>query len=322
MDQVKNFRLDLFLAGLLLYPLSLLKFLQKIYQFKPCVINVHFPASQNPFVLKAARYFNFKLVTSLHGNDIEGYFPKTGMANKKTKRNQPRGNFANLKSILNQSNIVTANSHYLLEKAQNIEPGIKEKGVVIGNGIDLERFKGIQPKTLGYPYIITFGRFVKSKGFDLIIEAFYNLKEKKNLKLLLVGDGPEKHYLESLVKEKGLEDRVHFYDKVGSGEILSLIKGSLFGVVPSREEGFGIAALEIMACGKLVVATNVGGLPEFVEAPHILVEPKVEDIKVGLESCIQKLDTEELDAEKIQKEFDWTNSLSKYEKVLTSSING
>jgi glycosyltransferase involved in cell wall biosynthesis len=206
--------------------------------------------------------------------------------------------------------------------AGKLSENIVEKGTVIYNGIRHERFKEKYTFDYSNPYIFAFGRFVYKKGFDLLIKAFQKVNSNQDVHLIIAGDGPEKNDLEALAKQKGIADKVYFYGKADPYEVVKLIQNSLLGVVPSRQEPFGIAALEVMACGKLVVATNVGGLPEFVQPPHILVEPTIEGIKKGLEAGIEKANNVELDGEKVQKEFDWTNSLNKYEKVLIGSNNG
>jgi len=93
------------------------------------------------------------------------------------------------------------------------------------------------------------------------------------------------------VRELGLADRVHFFGQATPDEVVRLLNGSLFMVVPSRQEAFGVAALEAMAAGKAVLATRVGGLPEFVVgSANKLVEPSIEGLKHGLTDWLERDD--------------------------------
>ena len=80
------------------------------------------------------------------------------------------------------------------------------------------------------------------------------------LKLLLIGDGPERHNIEELCRELGLCDDIRFLGKQDMiEEVLSIC--DLF-IMPSETESFGLAALEAMACQVPVISSNAGGMPE------------------------------------------------------------
>jgi glycosyltransferase involved in cell wall biosynthesis len=114
------------------------------------------------------------------------------------------------------------------------------------------------------------------KGLRVLLEAFAQLQRVHGVsgcQLLIVGDGPARTMLESLRDRLGLTDRVIFAGtRRDLPQVLSLL--DVF-VLPSLYEGFGIAILEAMAAGKPVIATAVGGIPEFVEHARtgVLVPP-------------------------------------------------
>ena len=113
----------------------------------------------------------------------------------------------------------------------------------------------------------TVGRLDPIKDQRLLLQAFSCLKhEKKNLRLVLVGDGPEKRNLESVRKRLSIGDRVVFLgERDDVDKILSAF--DLF-VLPSRNEGISNTILEAMATGLPVIATDVGGNPELVKHGH------------------------------------------------------
>lgn len=138
---------------------------------------------------------------------------------------------------------------------------------VIPNFIDFNRFSK-QPKEHfrkaiakhEEKIIVHTSNFRKVKRVEDVIGAFALILKKINSRLLLVGDGPERPHIESLCRDLGLEEKVHFLGKQDSvEEILSVC--DLF-LLPSETESFGLAALEAMACEVPVVSSNSGGIPE------------------------------------------------------------
>ncbi len=110
--------------------------------------------------------------------------------------------------------------------------------------------------------IVSHGRLVHKKGFDLLLAAFSRINDH-DLQLYLAGDGSERERLGRLVRRYQLQERVRL---IGWQENIRdfLMQGDLF-VLPSRDEPFGIALLEAMACGIPVVATDCHGPVEIVD---------------------------------------------------------
>lgn len=154
--------------------------------------------------------------------------------------------------------------------------GIKNtRGSKILNGVNTDKFCprdniGIR-NSLGFSsediVIGTVGRLDPIKAQRLLLQAFSSLNhEKKNLCLVLVGDGPEKRNLKSVRKRLACGDSVVFLgERDDVDKILSAF--DLF-VLPSRNEGISNTILEAMSTGLPVIATSVGGNPELVKHGH------------------------------------------------------
>ena len=134
-----------------------------------------------------------------------------------------------------------------------------ERFVVINNGVDTEKFASVKlpviPKSL-----IMVSRFASSKDQETVIRAMQNVDKEATLRF--VGDGENRHRCETLAKELGVFDRIQF---LGSrSDVPELVASSYIGIQSSNWEGFGLTAVEIMACGKPVIVTDVEGLKQVV----------------------------------------------------------
>ncbi|MFA6918583.1 MAG: glycosyltransferase family 4 protein [Patescibacteria group bacterium] len=150
------------------------------------------------------------------------------------------------------------------------------------------------------PYIIFFGRLHESKGADVLINALAKVRNK-DIKLKLAGAGPEEDGLKALADELKISDRVEFTGHKSKKELIELIGKSMFAVVPSRfHETFGLSVLESFACGKPVIATRAGAVPELInENNGILFE--VDNVK-ELSLAIDKILDDPILLEKMSQE--------------------
>ncbi|HEY6231364.1 MAG TPA: glycosyltransferase family 4 protein [Pyrinomonadaceae bacterium] len=283
-NDIKRGRLDLFLASLYCSPATRFELARIVRTFSPDVVNVHYPDAQTAFVPALHKRFDFKLAVSLHGYDVERF------SSDKISNERERKNFV---ALLGQADVVTACSSYLLDQARKLEPSVVGKGRVVANGIDRSRFADKLRHLHPRPYVLAAGRLTHAKGFDLLLTAFSQLNGRTGeTDLIIAGEGELRETLKRRVRELGLTQRVHFFGNATPDEIVRLLNGSLFMVVPSREEAFGVAALEAMAAGKPVLATRVGGLPEFlVGSANKLVQPSIAGLQSGLTDWLERRDT-------------------------------
>jgi N-acetyl-alpha-D-glucosaminyl L-malate synthase BshA len=198
-----------------------------------------------------------KIVTTLHGTDItllgldESFYEITRFS-------------------LQQSDGVTAVSSYLARETQ--ERFCTDcPAEVIHNFIDLDRFSpGKRDPQLRARYACAdealighLSNFRWVKRPQDVIRTFHRVAQQIPARLLMIGDGPDRETSERMADELGVRDRVYF---LGSdNEVEQLLPTLDLFLLPSEQESFGLAALEAMACGVPVIASNIGGLPELVE---------------------------------------------------------
>lgn len=159
----------------------------------------------------------------------------------------------------------------------NLVKSLKTKRVhtsVIYNGIDISRYRDASPADLCKAAdgcrvaLMQVAGFRYQKDQDTVIKSLCYLDE--DIHLYLVGDGDRRKELELLVAEYGLGKRVHFMGI--RDDVPQLLRATDFVVMSSHWEGFGLAAVEGMAAGKPVLASDVEGLRDVVAGAGILFE--------------------------------------------------
>jgi glycosyltransferase involved in cell wall biosynthesis len=114
--------------------------------------------------------------------------------------------------------------------------------------------------------IISVGRLVPWKGFEALIVTFARLSKKDpDLRLFIVGEGPDFQKLEDLTEKEGVSDRVIFAGAVDHGALMRYLKAADVFVLNSSYEGFSHLIAETMAVGTPVITTMVGGNPEIID---------------------------------------------------------
>lgn len=187
-------------------------------------------------------------VTTLHGTDItivgtdRAYFPIT-------------------QYTIEQSDAVTSISEDL--RRETIEVfHIQREIRVIPNFVNCDLYKPARERHAGRPRLLHISNFRAVKRVTDCVRILAEVRRHVDAELWMAGDGPEQGAAEALAHELGVHEAVRFLGK--QDHIERLIPQCDVLLLPSRQESFGLAALEAMACGVVPVATRVGGLPEVV----------------------------------------------------------
>jgi glycosyltransferase involved in cell wall biosynthesis len=159
------------------------------------------------------------------------------------------------------------------EKRRSRETEKVGKVWAVPNGVDLNKFRLMArqeaKRQLGLNddkrYLLYVGRLVAVKGLDLLLDAFAQLvQNQRDVELVLVGDGAERHALAQRAATLGVKDKVHFVGAQPHEQIVLWMNAGDVFCLPSHKEGLPNVLLESLACGTPVVATSVGGIPEVV----------------------------------------------------------
>jgi N-acetyl-alpha-D-glucosaminyl L-malate synthase BshA len=224
------------------------------------------------------------IITTLHGTDITllGKDPSF----------EPVIAFA-----INQSNAVTAVSKSL--RAETLETFEVNRPVeVIPNFICPSHFSAGRNEAMRKVYapngeniLIHVSNFRPVKRVLDVVRVFAKVRESLPAKLLMVGDGPDRAAVETLCRELSLCEDVVLLGKL-KNPVEAISTADLF-VLPSESESFGLAALEAMAAGVPVVASDTGGIPEVVEHGTSGLLSSVGDIDKMAENALEILSTKE-----------------------------
>lgn len=152
-----------------------------------------------------------------------------------------------------------------------------EKIHVVMAGYDSDRFTpdGAAADVVTAPYALYIGNVMPHKNLLRLIDAFALVADRVPLTLVLRGSGKARHVraLHQRIDALRLRDRVDWRPYVPAHELPALYRGASMLLLPSLYEGFGLTALEAMACGTPVIASNVSSLPEVVSDAGLLVDP-------------------------------------------------
>ena len=240
------------------------------------IVNIHCVSGNAVYGRQAALDLNLPLVVTAHGEfsmDAQQLFQRSENARQM------------LRQMLRDAEAITGCSQQSVNEIEEFfgQP-FGQRARTIYSGIRLADFAAPQaPRSHQNPYLLSIGRHVEQKGFDILIRAYAHFKKRAGgapiPDLLIAGDGEERAKLENLSRELNLQSHITFVGRTARAQTVELFQNCEFFVLPSRKEPMGIVNLEAMAAGKAVVASNVGGVPELVAdgASGILVAPEDEN---------------------------------------------
>jgi N-acetyl-alpha-D-glucosaminyl L-malate synthase BshA len=258
-----------------------------------------------------------KVITTLHGTDVTLV-----------------GGSPSFKPVIQwsieQSDAVTSVSRFLRDETYRQIPVNKEIEVVY-NFIDPERHDVRAARCIPEKQserqvtLMHISNFRPVKRVDDVVRIFARVRESLDARLVLVGDGPEYGRTRELVEKLGLAEAVRYVGVVD--DVVPLLKAADVLLLPSETESFGLVALEAMASGVPVVASDVGGLPEVVEHGVTGFLAPVGDVDAMAGFCLRLL-TDCADAKKFGRAararasaiFDYRAIIPQYEAIYERAL--
>lgn len=290
--------------------------------FKPDVVHVFHTAFLPGFVRILSNLFKFPYIITTHGSDLH-YFKEdnrwvgtTGTASEKAK-------------------FVTANSNFTKAWFMQMFPAVKSKKIKIipagiSNGTDFKRDVSWIDKKYKFKHdkvVLFTGRLTVHKGVDYLIKSARQIKAE----ILILGDGPERKYLESLIEEYNLTN-VHMlgYFSQRVDKINDFYLRADVYVAPSVwDEPLGLVILEAMAQKTPVVVTRKGGVSTIVKDGYngYLVRARsqkeiVEKVNLLLENDNLRKKMGENAYKTVIERFNWNKIAGKFYNLYKLSING
>jgi L-malate glycosyltransferase len=265
------------------------KLTEVIEEFGIHVIHAHYAVPHATAAILARDMAHSKLrpvvVTTLHGTDV-------------TLVGLNRAYLRTTQYSIENSDVVTAVSQYLADYTHQ-QMGVRRGIRVIPNAIDPTRFMPKENPDLRLRYahpdeklLIHISNFRPIKRVEDVVNIFAKVSEQVGARLLMIGDGPDRHKAFELASSLGISGRVAFLGSFPRIEDL-LAECDLF-LLPSIEESFGLAALEAMASGVPVIAAKTGGIPEVVEDGVSGYLFDKYDVEAMAQGAIKLLNTPEL----------------------------
>lgn len=213
------------------------------------------------------RFLGCKVINFIHGEEITTVITWGNYGSRR-------------KDNLAKADAVVAVSNFTRSALINLMQVNPEKIELITNGVDTSRFYagpksqyviekfGLQGKRI----LLSVGRLVERKGFDMTIKALPSiLEECPNIQYVIVGTGEYFGELKKLAAENGVTDNITFAGKVNEKELIELYQTCDLFIMPNRElsdkdtEGFGLVFLEANACGRAVIGGRAGGVVDAIQ---------------------------------------------------------
>ena len=285
-------------------------------RFRPHLVHAHYATG---FGYWAYRTNIQPRVISVWGTDVID-FPTTRLKRALVRR------------VLKRATHITVTSQLLLRKTLEVLPGAQDKITVVPFGVPV--FDKLTPPPRSGPVWLC---YIKNHnwryGPDVLLKAMVEVKKViPDIKLSMAGTGELNEFLKSLAAQLNLSGTVDFVGFVPHEQMYSFISQHHLMVMPSLTEAFGVAALEASACGRPVIASNVGGVPEVVldGTTGILVPPKDPDkLAQAIISLTQDAGRREkmgrAGYEFVKQRYSWERSLDMmcdlYERLINEKLS-
>lgn len=231
----------------------------------PVLIHAHFGV-EGSYALPLAKKFDIPLITTFHGFDATSSTLNLCFSKKLSWINY----LLHRRELKQHGTLFIAVSHFIQERL--IKLGFPEKKIIKHYiGIDVEKIKPLASKKQAQQTILHVARLVEKKGTKYLLLALAHLLDRgKDIKLIIIGDGPLKHSLQMLTKKLKLTEHVQFLGVKSPADVITEMQQATVFCLPSIQatsgdsEGLGMVLLEASACALPIVATSHGGIKEAI----------------------------------------------------------
>lgn len=297
--------------------MAILPLVKRLHQQRAIdLINAHWVFPDGIAARWVARCLNIPIVLSAHGCDINHY-PRLKMR---------KIQIVNALKKADGISVVSGAQKSVVEK-MGIAPG---KIMVIRNGVDFRLFNirnkaecrskcGIGPDI---KMILFVGQLIEVKGLEFLLDAFFSISSgREEYKLVLIGQGHLRQKFEKVVAERGLNNKVIFAGEISRADIPYWFGASDVFCLPSIREGCPTVILEALACGKPVVASKVGGIPELVNDKNgLLVEPKNPPALAAALSAALNRPWDETGIQRSIPDYSWAAVAGRYFAIFEEAL--
>ncbi len=242
----------------LLMALSLLPVVRRLHRaHRFDVIDAHYLYPDAVAAVLLGRWLDIPVVGTARGSDVNRIAPHRG----------PRQWLQWALPKLQQLITVSQALHDRLRELNFALPA----HALVRNGVDTSQFQPVQAMPewrqalpADQPVLLAVGNLVPEKGFALVLDTLARLP---GMQLIMIGDGPEKRDLQQQAEQLQISDRVHWLGRRPQAELAAAYAHADVLLLTSHSEGMPNVVLEALACGLPVVATAVGGIPEWLSPP-------------------------------------------------------
>lgn len=263
--------------------LSFIKFYIKGLNRKYDIYHIHVASCGSTYrkilYAKAIKKHKKKIVLHIHGGQYLEFFNKA--SNKKKEK---------ILTFFNTADVVIALSEKWKKDFETVM-GINNC-IVIENGIDLHKYKSakIFPHILNKKFLFL-GRVCKDKGIYDLIKAVSLVKNEHSDICVYVGGEGEISLVSKYIKELGVEDNIKLIGWLNDKRKIEIMSEVNTLILPSHFEALPMCILEAMACGKSIISTRVGAIPEIITQKNgILVDVgNVSQIAAGMKMCCENI---------------------------------
>ena len=265
--------------------------------------------TRKAIIIRLLKLLNVKFIIHIHGAKFNEFY-KNSNERKKLK----------IKKVLNEADKIIVLSNSWRDFFEKIVP--KEKIIVLYNAVKLPKIS-LSEKNNHTCNILFLGRLGERKGvYDIIKVAKQLNANKKNVKIILAGDG-QIEKVRDLVKQEKLEEIIEVKGWINSKEKEILLQKADIYILPSYNEGLPMSILEAMSYSLPVITTEVGGIPEIIKNNENGILIKSGDIKSLEDNIIKLIEDENLrknigkQARKtIETKFNLENQIEKLEELF------